>query len=434
MRATPHLILDKFSPDSFARQWNRGVWVLLSMALMSGMALALAWKAYQPRSESALFLKQANNFSLSVEKINTQTISLLYAQLRAMSDYRLQGEGALADNSFSMMQLQGASKALVLEIADIKILLSTKFWDNGLDSDQQKVNRIKLQKATEEVSLCLAAFELMNRRLITELRNNTQTSFNQQAQTEVQLQRKSQQLTQAVKKLADQANQHAIKVLDQASQDDQWLLKGIILCSALAFLWNGGLLYLLGRSLKSNATLLKEMSTAASLDPLTGLLNRRALEQQIAVLNQKTLDRRKKVSTSGNECCLMLIDLDFFKKYNDTYGHIRGDAHLKACAAVWRNGIRGNDVLARMGGEEFAVVMPNCTEMQAYATAQRLQQAMPAGTTFSAGISLGLPNEVFEVWYERADQALYLAKSKGRARTELAGIQTSIQEPDITQG
>jgi diguanylate cyclase (GGDEF)-like protein len=122
----------------------------------------------------------------------------------------------------------------------------------------------------------------------------------------------------------------------------------------------------------------------------------------------------------------MLIDLDFFKKYNDKYGHVRGDAHLKACAAAWRNGIRGRDVLARMGGEEFAVIMPNCTEEQAYATAQRLQAAMPQNTSFSAGISLCLPNEIFDVWYERADQALYKAKASGRARIELAGIKVAV--------
>lgn len=423
MRKTPRLILEKFRQHSFARQWTRGIGVLALMAIISGIALVFAWKAYQPRAESVQFLKQAHDFSLNVEQINTQTANLLYSQLKLMEDYRLHGDGALAQNGFSMTQLHAASVALEKEVADIKSLLTSRFWTYDRNKALQTENQVKLQAANAEVSRCLDSFNQLTDGLIQQLREKPLVTLGQQAELEIQLQRKGQLLTLAVKTLAVQTNQQAEKVLIQADEDEQWLLKGMIFCSALAFLWNGGLLYFLGKSLKGNAALVREMSEVASLDPLTGLLNRRALKQQliqIVPLGAPVHDQR---SPPSGHTCLMLIDLDFFKKYNDTYGHVKGDAHLKACSEIWRKGLRGNDVLARMGGEEFAVIMPNCTENQAYATAQRLQKAMPENTTFSAGISLGLPNETFEVWYERADQALYLAKTNGRARTELAGIQ-----------
>jgi diguanylate cyclase (GGDEF)-like protein len=425
MRKTPRLFLEKFRQHSFAKQWTRGIGVLALMAMISGIALVFAWKAYQPRTESVLFLKQEHEFSLNVEQINTQTANLLYSQLKMMEDYRLHGEGALVENGFPMTQLQGARTALAKEVVDIKLLLTSKLWTYDRNKTLQTENQTKLQNANEEVSRCLDSFNQLNDRLIQRLRGRSQLTLSQQAELEIELQRKGQLLTQAVKTLALHTNQQAEKVLIQATDDEQWLLKGMIVCSALAFLWNGGLLYFLGRSLKGNAALVREMSEVASLDPLTGLLNRRALEQHIPQILPVGTHLHDQRSPPSGQTCLMLIDLDFFKKYNDTFGHVKGDEHLKNCADIWRKGLRGNDVLARMGGEEFAVVMPNCTEVQAYATAQRLQKAMPANTTFSAGVSLGLPNEPFEVWYERADQALYLAKEKGRSRTELAGIQSS---------
>ena len=424
MTKSSRLVLDKFRQHSFAKQWVRGIGVLALMAIISGVALVFAWKSYQPRAESALFLKQSNDFALNVEQINTQTANLLYSQLRMIEDYRLNGVSALTVNGFSMMQLQGTINGLIKEVDGIKGLLASEFWTFDLNKSQQVHNKTLLKNAIEEVSQCLESFNQLNASFIKQLREKTLTSHIQQVELEVQLHRKGQQLTQAVTKLAVLANQQAKKVLLQADEDERWLLKGVIACSALAFLWNGGLFYFLGKSLKSNSALVKEVSEMASRDSLTGLLNRRGLEQQIMQIEIAAL-QNSGVSLSG-QTCLMLIDLDFFKKYNDKYGHVRGDAHLKACAAAWRNGIRGRDVLARMGGEEFAVIMPNCTEEQAYATAQRLQAAMPQNTSFSAGISLCLPNEIFDVWYERADQALYKAKASGRARIELAGIKVAV--------
>jgi diguanylate cyclase (GGDEF)-like protein len=177
---------------------------------------------------------------------------------------------------------------------------------------------------------------------------------------------------------------------------------------------------LLSRSLKINAAQAKALSNLASLDPLTGLLNRRALRQRLHK-NTENLglinDLRK--NQSGFET-LVLIDLDHFKKFNDQFGHIKGDAHLQACAKLWMKNSRAQDSIARIGGEEFALVMPNCDSVQASLSVRRMLALMPQGTSFSAGIATRLVDEAFESWYSRADAALYRAKSQGRAQTVIA--------------
>jgi diguanylate cyclase (GGDEF)-like protein len=421
MSQPPLLISERFGKHAFARQWTRGIWVLGTMALVSGMALLLAWKAYQPRVEAAFFLKQSNAFALKVEQIKTQTAHLLYSQLRMVDDFRMRGKQVLETSSFSMGQLQGASKALRLDVDDVNKLLSSSFWTHDTDPSQQAANMARLQAAASDLAQKLRAFELLNQDLIGHLRDKTLPLPAQQAEFDVMLLRTGSALDESAKSLALLAKKQSEKVLEQTNLQEDWLLIGIMTFSALAFLWNGALLYFLSKSHKQNQALHREMSDLASLDPLTGLLNRRALKQQLSSLNNPKPTKKDQRAPPSGDTCLMLIDLDFFKQYNDTFGHVRGDAHLKACAAIWRNGIRGKDVLARMGGEEFAVLMPNCNEAQAFKTAQRLQQAMPKGTAFSAGIALMREGEAFDDWYQRADAALYAAKANGRGQAKLAG-------------
>ncbi len=158
----------------------------------------------------------------------------------------------------------------------------------------------------------------------------------------------------------------------------------------------------------------------ALFDPLTGLNNRRFLESHLSTMIENARMRRSPMT-------LMILDIDFFKKVNDTYGHDCGDEVLKGFADRLRGIVRGGDLLCRLGGEEFVIVMPGVDVHAAARIAERARQAveqesfvMPTGQTIAITASIGLaerrddtnPHEL----YRRADQALYRSKSEGRNR------------------
>jgi len=155
------------------------------------------------------------------------------------------------------------------------------------------------------------------------------------------------------------------------------------------------------------ADLVRRLNAAARTDPLTGLANRRVwnerLEHELARAN------REDVPLS-----LILIDLDKFKNYNDRFGHPEGDALLAECATAWTKELRTTDLLARVGGEEFAVLLPGCPLEDARTVAERLRTAMPRGETCSLGVTTwngaANPSQLYAV----ADAALYRAKEGGR--------------------
>jgi diguanylate cyclase (GGDEF)-like protein len=117
---------------------------------------------------------------------------------------------------------------------------------------------------------------------------------------------------------------------------------------------------------------------------------------------------------------LALIDLDHFKRFNDELGHGAGDHLLKSAAAAWSRQIRASDMLARVGGEEFVLVLPNADVEMAAAVVSKLRSATPLGQTFSAGVAEwdidALPEELINA----ADAAMYEAKRAGRDRVERA--------------
>ncbi len=158
---------------------------------------------------------------------------------------------------------------------------------------------------------------------------------------------------------------------------------------------------------------------AALTDPLTGLFNRR----QFDVMAEKYIQVAKRNKTNF---CLMMLDIDFFKLVNDTFGHEAGDMVLMKMAAVLKKVTRESDVLARYGGEEFVLFMPNTSQQEAYFAAERLRGAIEemeivlAGETHNVTISIGLSGEnVFnlDALVQQADKALYIAKENGRNRT-----------------
>jgi diguanylate cyclase (GGDEF)-like protein len=160
----------------------------------------------------------------------------------------------------------------------------------------------------------------------------------------------------------------------------------------------------------------------SSRDPLTGVWNR--LQFDVALTSE--IDR---VARAGEPALVLMIDIDHFKHINDTHGHGAGDLVLKEVAQALRECIRPMDTLARVGGEEFAMILPNCPPAFGQAVAERVRLKVQKRTVeitpgewIGVTVSIGgafAPQWVRSsapLWLERADQQLYLAKQAGRNR------------------
>jgi diguanylate cyclase len=168
---------------------------------------------------------------------------------------------------------------------------------------------------------------------------------------------------------------------------------------------------------------LRHMSELVREDQLTGSLNRRGLDD---VFERETAraDRR------GTPLCVALLDLDDFKRLNDIYGHQVGDGALKHLVKVVKDTLRSMDVIARFGGEEFVILLPETSPEAAALTMTRLQRELTKHfflhdneklvVTFSAGVALRYPNEAQADLVARADKAMYQAKKSGKNRVVVA--------------
>ncbi|MBB5057363.1 diguanylate cyclase (GGDEF)-like protein/PAS domain S-box-containing protein [Granulicella aggregans] len=165
----------------------------------------------------------------------------------------------------------------------------------------------------------------------------------------------------------------------------------------------------------------RQMAALANTDPLTGLLNRRGFEEQVEVLKRR----------GSFPVALLMVDIDHFKRYNDRYGHLQGDACLTQVAQVLRShATRTNDIAARLGGEEFTVVLVGAGMQDALRVAEAMQSvlrsvglehgASPFGVvTISAGVSVQAGGELdIEQLMAQADSALYMSK---RVRNRVTG-------------
>jgi diguanylate cyclase (GGDEF)-like protein len=159
--------------------------------------------------------------------------------------------------------------------------------------------------------------------------------------------------------------------------------------------------------------LLAELEAIARTDELTGLPNRRAWQEQLP-LELTRADR------SQTPLSVAMLDLDHFKRYNDSQGHQRGDGLLKQVAGAWGFELRPTDVLSRYGGEEFALALPECPLEEAVEVVERLRTAIPDGQTCSAGIASWDGSETAAELLGRADNELYRAKRSGRNQSAVA--------------
>jgi diguanylate cyclase (GGDEF)-like protein len=154
--------------------------------------------------------------------------------------------------------------------------------------------------------------------------------------------------------------------------------------------------------------LVSVLRLAATADPLTGLANRRAWDERL----DEEMERTRR---TGTALSVVLIDLDGFKDVNDRDGHAAGDHLLQTLARAWQTQVRGGgDFLARIGGDEFAVIAPGSDQMGIHRLIRRLDEAAPVGTHFSAGEATWDGKESAPDLLRRADLAMYETKLKHR--------------------
>jgi diguanylate cyclase len=179
-------------------------------------------------------------------------------------------------------------------------------------------------------------------------------------------------------------------------------------------------------------SLVDGLCALSSRDPLTGLVNRRQFEMTL----EREIDR---VARSGEPALVLLADIDHFKQVNDTHGHGAGDRVIQEVARALQQSVRPMDTVARVGGEEFAIVLPNCAAAFAPTVAERVRRCIERSAVeigldrkLCVTISLGgafAPQWVrssARLWMERADQQLYRAKAEGRNRACLEAAPASV--------
>jgi diguanylate cyclase (GGDEF)-like protein len=157
----------------------------------------------------------------------------------------------------------------------------------------------------------------------------------------------------------------------------------------------------------SRENLRLRLADQARSDPLTGLGNRRVWDERLAL----ECERAKRLQSP---LAIAVLDLDMFKGYNDSFGHLAGDTLLRETSQAWLSEIRATDLIARLGGEEFGVILPDTDLETAAAILQRLGAEVSSGQTVSIGLTLHQVGEDSTATVQRADQALYAAKSAGR--------------------
>ena len=226
-----------------------------------------------------------------------------------------------------------------------------------------------------------------------------------------------------------------VVVMSQIADAEAWIHFGFmnVIATALSIMVirsHRRLVVQAHREYMAQVALAEEMQAQSKTDPLTGLPNRRAFDETIELEWQRSLRSRGKIS-------VLLIDVDYFKAYNDTYGHLEGDECLTRIATILRSEFkRSIDFIGRYGGEEFVAVLPEVSEAEALDLAERCRHAVehakiphgatPAGEGGHVSISVGVASAVATrdtspaELIEAADKGLYAAKEDGRNRVVAA--------------
>lgn len=205
---------------------------------------------------------------------------------------------------------------------------------------------------------------------------------------------------------------------------DKTIFYEVFLIYLISTIILGIMLYYLTEYINKSNLLIRRLKEASSKDFLTGLNNVREFDSLFNDLSQKAIKKKEKLS-------LIFIDIDFFKKINDTYGHSAGDAVLSELGILLNITCRSFDIISRNGGEEFSVLLIDCPGEQALEVGERIRKAvenhefvLPAGEKINITISVGAATYPDTTGYieklmENADTALYAAKRSGRNKVLL---------------
>jgi diguanylate cyclase (GGDEF)-like protein len=185
------------------------------------------------------------------------------------------------------------------------------------------------------------------------------------------------------------------------------------------------MLVLLVVGYQQRSGLIQRLKWQVSTDGLTGVSNRRAWDSGYSLAMARAV-------RSGQTLSVVMLDLDHFKRFNDTYGHAAGDKLLRFTAQLLMRSTRVTDIVARYGGEEFALCLEGCNAEDAQALLERIKAQLPGGSTFSAGIAITNGNESTASVLERADKALYAAKRAGRNRVKIYSSAPATRDSNVT--
>lgn len=306
--------------------------------------------------------------------------------------------GATEDEAFSRRHFLDSSNHFELELEQIKTNLQ-------LDSELERWSRVKdnFQHYMEIDQQVISAYRSGEPQA---LEHANELVLGREIDLFTQISHSTEELIVLVLNLSNQTLKDAEGAADAAYR--------------LMLLCGGCILFLLNfavsranRFVDYQRKLLHKIGKIAQTDGLTGIANRRVWDEELPKLaEQSALDQMP--------LTVVILDLDYFKKFNDSKGHQAGDILLRTTAQAWNAQLRSGDLLVRYGGEEFGMLLPKCSPENAYKIVERLRSKVPDQQTFSAGIALWDGQEKPEATVARADEALYRAKANGRNRSEFA--------------
>jgi diguanylate cyclase (GGDEF)-like protein len=372
----------------------------LSFALFFGviafliLGLITAANNSVSRDQSNTELARVNELSRAALQAKSLAAELNALQTAYAFEISRGSQKALLDSSLARTKFLNSSRALSQQLSSLELRAEAL-----PDSERQQLRTIR-RRFQEFIALDETIIEMYRTNNSNLMRQASDLVLN----SEIDLFRVlNVSITTLAENIATRAESEAI----QRQRTDQVLftrllwffgvaLAGILMFSLIA--WNFW---------QQRTRLLQQLEELARTDSLTNLTNRRAWNEEFP----QRLERAKR---NQQPLTVAMIDLDHFKRFNDSRGHLEGDALLREMGGLLRSSFRLSDFIARYGGEEFVVAFENCDLEQAQVLLERLSTLIPYAQTFSAGITQTDGSELPEVVLDRADKAMYTAKQNGR--------------------